>query len=50
MLVKNRDNRVQSWKDVFAMCKDVEAGIAFKPRTTGGASSIKLQQQTQEPG
>ena len=42
MLVKNRDDRVQNWADVFSMCKDVEAGIAFKPRKTAGASSIKL--------
>ena len=50
MVVKNRDHRVQSWKDVFSMCKDVEAGLAFKPRTTGGVSSIKLEPPAQEPG
>lgn len=50
MLVKNRDFRIQTWKDVLAMCRDVEAGIAFKPRTTGGASSIKIQETAQEPG
>ena len=45
MLVKNRDDRIQAWSDVFAMCKDVEAGIAFKPRKTAGVSSIKLLEQ-----
>ena len=47
MLVKDRDLRVQSWSDVFAMCKDVEAGDAFRPRDSGGASSILLNH---EPG
>ena len=42
MLVKNRDSRVSSWKDVFAMCRDVEQGVAFKPRATSGASSVRL--------
>ena len=46
MLVKNRDLRVQSWADVLSMCRDVESGVSFKPRTTGGVSSIRLQ----EPG
>lgn len=42
MLVKNRDNRIQSWKDVFEMCKLIEAGATFKPRETESASSIRL--------
>ena len=43
MLVKNRDYRVSSWRNVFEMCRDIEAGVKFKPRTTFGAnSSIKL--------
>ena len=42
MLVKNRDDRIQSWKDVFEMCKLVERGAAFKPRETEGVSSIRL--------
>lgn len=42
MLVKNRDWRIQTWKDVFEMCRDVENGIAFKPRATPGVSSIAL--------
>lgn len=42
MLVKNRDNRIQSWKDVFEMCKLVERGTVFKPRDTTSASSIRL--------
>ena len=45
MLVKNRDFRVASWKDVFQMCRDIEDGIAFKPRTSDNAhSSIRLMQ------
>jgi len=43
MLVKNRDFRVQSWKDVFEMCREVENGTSFKPRDCASApSSIKL--------
>ena len=43
MLVKNRDYRVASWKDVFQMCRDVESGVKFKPRDSFCAnSSIKL--------
>lgn len=42
MLVKNRDYRLSTWQDVFSMCKDVENGIAFKPRETPGNSSINL--------
>ena len=42
MLVKNRDSRIATWRDVYSMCKDVEQGLAFKPRTTEGNSSVKL--------
>ena len=44
MLVKNRDYRVESWSNVFAMCREIEAGTIFKPResTTSANSSIKL--------
>ena len=43
MLVKNRDYRASSWADVFAMCREVENGVSFKPRNTADASSsIKL--------
>jgi len=43
MLVKNRDFRVTSWKDVFATCREIENGASFKPRDTANAnSSIKL--------
>ena len=43
MLVKNRDYRVASWKDVFDLCREVESGVRFKPRdTTNANSSIKL--------
>jgi serine/threonine-protein kinase len=48
MLVKNRDERVQSWADVFAMCKDVENGASFKPRQTSGVSSVKLRRTDPE--
>ena len=39
MLVKNRDYRVSSWADVFAMCREVENGSLFKPRDTADANS-----------
>lgn len=39
MLVKNRDYRVASWRDIFAMCQEVEGGARFKPRVTFGANS-----------
>ncbi len=43
MLVKNRDYRVDSWRSVFSMCREIEAGAAFKPRdTTDANSSISL--------
>ncbi len=42
MLVKNRDSRLSTWRDVFLMSKDVENGIVFKPRQTSGTSSVKL--------
>jgi serine/threonine-protein kinase len=42
MLVKNREGRIQTWPDVIEMCRDVEAGIRFKPRNSPDASSIKL--------
>ena len=43
MLVKDRDYRVASWKDVFTMCQEIEDGARFKPRdTTNANSSISL--------
>lgn len=42
MLVKDRDFRVSTWPDVLQMCKDVEAGALFKPRTANAKSSIML--------
>ena len=43
MLVKNRDNRVATWADVFEMCRDIEHGVRFKLRdATNAPSSIKL--------
>lgn len=43
MLVKNRDNRIASWADIFEMCRDIEHGVRFKLRdTTNAPSSIKL--------
>ena len=41
MLVKDRDFRVPSWKDVYEMCLAVERGIAFKPRN-GPDSTMQL--------
>ena len=42
MLVKNRDFRIASWGDVFAMCQSVENGVAFDQRANSSPSSIKL--------
>ena len=43
MLVKDRDYRMTSWRDVFTTCREVENGAKFKPRdTTNAPSSIKL--------
>ena len=39
MLVKNRDYRIASWKDVYQMCRDVEGGVRFKPRDDSAAKS-----------
>ena len=41
MLVKNREYRIQSWKDVCEMCLSIEQGAAFKPRT-GSVSSMQI--------
>ena len=45
MLVKNRDSRIASWKDIYTMCLDIEHGIAFKPRS-GAPSSLALMTAT----
>ena len=43
MLVKNRDERIASWADVFESCRDIERGVRFKVRDAPNApSSIKL--------
>jgi serine/threonine-protein kinase len=42
MLVKDRDQRVASWSDVYAMCEEIEAGSAFKPRESSSPSSFRL--------
>lgn len=43
MLVKNRDYRLRTWRDVFTMSRQVEQGCIFKPRPTLNiaASSMK---------
>ncbi len=43
MLMKNRDERIASWKDVLSLCLDIERGVRFKPRQTQGVSSIRLE-------
>ena len=48
MLVKNRDYRLSSWKDVCTMCLAIEQGIAFKPRK-GTNSSMELLPPTEKP-
>lgn len=42
MLVKNRDDRIQTWADVGEICREIERGTKFKPCKTAGASSIRL--------
>ncbi len=47
MLVKDRDYRLSSWKDVYDMCVAVEQGTKFKPRK-GPASSMCLSSPLEE--
>ncbi len=42
MLVKDREERIQSWQGVFDMATSVEQGFCFQPRETTGPSSIRL--------
>ena len=42
MLVKDRDMRVQTWKDVMEMCVEIERGTRFKPRDASSPSSLAL--------
>lgn len=42
MLVKDRDGRLAGWPEVYAACREIEAGNAFKPRSDGRASSLGL--------
>ena len=44
MLVKDRDERVESWEDVLGFCMDIEKGAYFDDRDTPGISSLKLDQ------
>jgi len=51
MLVKNRDYRVESWTNVFQMCREIEHGVRFKHRdTTDATSSVRLLPATPEFG
>ena len=42
MLVKDRDARISSWSEVFALARAVEDGMEFPPRESEGNSSILL--------
>ena len=42
MLIKDREERLASWETVYQMCRDIESGIAFKPRRSHAPSSIKI--------
>ena len=42
MLVKDREMRVKTWRDVLDMCVEVEKGTAFKPRSSSSPSSVRL--------
>ena len=48
MLVKNRDYRIPSWRNVCDMCLAIEQGVAFKPRK-GPTSSLALQMSVMTP-
>lgn len=43
MLVKQREERISSWRDVAAMCMEIEKGNSFAARETPGVSSILLE-------
>lgn len=45
MLVKDRNARISSWKDVYEMCLEVEKGSRFKPREDMAEkpSSVRIQ-------
>lgn len=49
MLVKNRDERMQTWADVFGMCQDIESGAMFKPRDTENVSSLRIRDSEAAP-
>ena len=44
MLVKNRDYRIRTWRDVFTMCRQIEEGVTFKARPSMeiASSSVRL--------
>ena len=42
MLVKDRSARIQTWQDVYAMCRDVSGGVEFAMRDTSFPSSMKI--------
>lgn len=42
MLVKDRDGRVSSWSEVYALAQAVESGAEFPTRETAGVSSLLL--------
>ena len=48
MLVKNREDRLSTWADVIEMCRDVENGVQFCPRTSPGASSLCIEETANE--
>lgn len=43
MLVKDRNERLQGWSEVYELCQAVEAGNSFEPRDSTSPSSIRLE-------
>lgn len=43
MLVKDRDNRIQGWSEVYDICAAIEEGAEIGSRETEGASSIAIK-------
>ena len=42
MLVKDRSARIQTWQDVYSMCRDVSGGVEFAMRDTSFPSSMRI--------
>ncbi len=43
MLVKDREERISSWQEIYQLATEVENGAAFTPRENDSPSSLELQ-------